>query len=153
MRCLGTLAAIILPTILRAGVDTAWVRRYDGPAHLADYAVGLAVDSQGNVIVTGASQGADSTYDWITIKYSPTGDSLWADRRRYGGGKPVNVQLDPIGNVYVAGVGNGTLTTVKYSPSGQVLWTMPYEWCWTQWGTSCFAGDKRTPSPHGTRFS
>ncbi len=125
---LGLLALMLIlaPAALLAGVDTAWVRRYDGPAHLSDYAIGLAVDSQGNVIVTGASQGADSTYDWVTIKYSSTGDSLWANRRSYGGGKPVSLQIDASGNIYVSGNGNGRLATEKYSPSGQVLWAVPY---------------------------
>lgn len=119
-------ATLLVPGLLRAGVDTAWVRRYDGPAHLADYATCLAVDSQGNVVVLGASQEADSAYDWITIKYGPTGDSLWADRRSYSGGKPDRLLVDAAGSVYVAGHGNGRLATVKYSPSGQILWAVPY---------------------------
>ncbi|MCX6844773.1 MAG: hypothetical protein NTX53_21125 [candidate division WOR-3 bacterium] len=126
----GLLAAVLMftlvPAALSAGVDTAWVRRYDGPAHLSDYAICLAVDNQGNVIITGASQGVDSTYDWVTIKYSSTGDSLWADRRSYGGGKPVSLEVDSSGSVYVGGNGNGRLATVKYSPTGQVLWALPY---------------------------
>ena len=111
-----------VPGLLNAGVDTMWVRRYDGPAHLDDEGTCVAVDSQDNVIVAGRSEGADSVYDWVTIKYSSAGDSLWADRRRYGGSEPVGMQVDAAGSIYV--VGNGT--TVKYSPTGQVLWALNY---------------------------
>ena len=114
---------VLLPWLVHAGVDTAWVRRYDGPAHLGDNATCVAVDSKGNVVVTGVSAGADSTPDWVTIKYSSAGDSLWADRRSFAGnGKPLGLGVDTAGNVYVTGYQNTQAVTIKYSPTGQLLW-------------------------------
>ena len=114
---------LAFPVLLKAGVDTAWVRRYDGPAHLGDYATCIAVDSQGNVVVAGVTAGADSTPDWVTIKYSSTGDSLWADRRSFtGNGKPLGMGVDTADNVYVTGYQNTQAVTIKYSPTGQLLW-------------------------------
>ena len=48
-----------------------WVARYNSPGDLGDYPAALAVDSRGDVYVTGTSRGADSyTYDYFTIKYT-----------------------------------------------------------------------------------
>ena len=119
----AVLLLVLLPAALLAGVDTAWVRRYDGPAHLGDNATCVAVDSQGNVVVTGVSVGADSTPDWVTIKYGSAGESLWADRRSFvGNGKPLGLGVDAEGNVYVTGYQNTQAVTVKYGPTGQLLW-------------------------------
>ena len=106
-----------------ASVTEAWVRRYNGPGNGADSAYALALDSQGNVYVTGESTGSGTNYDYATRKYSPSGQLLWA--KRYNG--PGNshdfayaLALDSQGNVYVTGAswGSGTgydYATIRYS--------------------------------------
>lgn len=47
-----------------------WVRRYDGPGTLFDYASAVSVDLGGNILVTGTSW--DTDFDYATIKYTPT---------------------------------------------------------------------------------
>ncbi len=131
---------LALPGLLSAGVDTAWVRRYDGPAHGGDWATRLAVDSAGNVYVTGASMsdtGSNTQYlDFVTIKYYPNGDTAWVRREDFGGKViPSGLGVDAQGNVYVAGTNNDSrMVTVKYSPTGTRLW---YEFFGSQGG----AGD------------
>ena len=118
-----------VPGLLSAGVDTAWVRRYDGPAHGDDRATRIAVDTAGNVYVTGASMsdtGSNSQYlDFVTIKYLPNGDTAWVRRQDFGGKDiPYGLGVDAQGNVYVTGANNDSrMATVKYSPSGVLLWS------------------------------
>ena len=47
-----------------------WVTRYDGPPHENDASNAIAIDSKGNVYVTGYSPNFGS-WDYATIKYSP----------------------------------------------------------------------------------
>jgi len=47
-----------------------WVQRYDGPGNLIDGANSVAVESSGNVYVTGSSTGFGTDWDYATIKYS-----------------------------------------------------------------------------------
>src|SRR6185369_92318 len=59
-----------------AGIPV-WTNRYDGPAHGGDGASGIAVDSSGNVFVTGYSfDSAGATFDYATVAYSSAGTLL-----------------------------------------------------------------------------
>jgi hypothetical protein len=111
-----------------------WVARYNGPGGTDDGAYSIAVDGSGNVYVTGESEGSVTSFDYATIKYNSSGDSLWV--RRYNG--PGNIDdgalsivLDSSGNVYVTGYSTGSGTgydyaTIKYNSSGVQQWVTRY---------------------------
>jgi hypothetical protein len=115
-------------------VDTAWVRRYNGPANSSDEACAIAVDESSHVYVTGASTAEGSSIGYATIKYYPNGDTAWV--RRYDGLESYNtgasaIAVDVVGNVYVTGgmAGDDTstdYTTIKYYPQGEVAWIRKY---------------------------
>jgi uncharacterized delta-60 repeat protein len=112
--------------------DTAWVRRYNGPGYGEDYAYAIAVDTSGNVYVTGTAWSNGTEYDYATIKYDPDGNELW--KRRYAGTwKDVSsaVTVDDQGNVYVTGWSyktgyNYDYYTTMYDSIGWPHWGMRY---------------------------
>lgn len=107
-----------------------WVAIYDGPAKDADKALALALDSDGNVYVTGQSIGIATSFDYATVKYNSAGVEQWV--ARHGSSKfegAVDVALGSSGEVYVTGdahsdSGRSKIKTVKYvqaSASGSSL--------------------------------
>ena len=134
-----------VPALADMIVDTAWVRRYNGPADSADCAEAIAIDSHGNVYVTGLSQGRATYNDYATIKYNPNGNKLWV--ARYNGlgdsdDQAYAIAVDDSGNVYVTGrsVGRGTswdYATIKYDYSGNQLWVSRYNGPDNWWDMSC----------------
>ena len=107
-----------------------WVRRFSSPGEYDDGAMDLALDSYGNVIVTGFSTGDGSGFDFVTIKYGPDGSTKWVQRYdgpAGGGDVGRAVVVDADNNVYVTGPSKGSgsdwdFGIVKYSGAGQQLW-------------------------------
>ena len=126
-----------------------WVKRWGGWSD--DDGVGLAIDPQGDVILTGFFSGAayfgsytlnsSGGWDMYVSKWNPNGSVVWANRA--GGGsndRGLGVATDPDGNVYVTGYfkhtavfGSQTLTAtgerdgyvLKMRSDGTFDWTVP----------------------------
>jgi uncharacterized delta-60 repeat protein len=115
--------------------EQLWARRYDSAEHGYDYLYDMAVDSDGNVHLTGAA-GGDGIYgtDYATVKFSSTGNLLW--EARYNGpfqgddsDTAYAMTLDESGNVYVTGGSSGfeDFATIKYDAAGNELWVARYD--------------------------
>jgi uncharacterized delta-60 repeat protein len=115
----------------------AWQQTYDNGGD--DQPVAVKVDTAGNVLMTGYSEGNGTNYDIVTIKYSKSDTQqgskvLW--KVRYDGpahneDKPTAMALDKNNNVIVTGYsvaanGKYDFITIKYDANGKTKWTSRY---------------------------
>jgi hypothetical protein len=121
-------------TVKYAAEDGAslWEQRFNGPENHNDYARSLAMDRDGNVVVTGDSYFAGAFPHSYTVKYSAaSGAVIWQTFYNGGdnrGGDVGAVAVDHRGDAVITGAAhNGVaapeIYTVKYSGvDGSVQW-------------------------------
>ena len=129
------LAALCSPTLILcvvfglinfpvfAQIQQAWVAKYNnGITNGNHQALKMALDPAGNVYVLGVSQNANTNTGYVTIKYAPNGNQLWAaryDSANFPSATPAGFAVDSLGNVVVT----GNAVTVKYDTNGNQLWS------------------------------
>jgi len=111
-----------------------WGERYNGTANDFDRGYDIAVDSSGDVYVTGESFDPATGRDFVTLKYdtnhTPGNPPLWVQLHdgQNGWDRPYALELDGAGNVYVTGRSRGPsgsmdFPLIKYNSDGDHLWT------------------------------
>ena len=99
-----------------------------------NFASGIKVDSQGNVLVLGTIENSSTNLDIVLTKLSPAGTLIW--RKTYnnsfntadGAGDLV---IDNNSNIYITGKtknssGIDDFITLKYSSNGNLIWDIKY---------------------------
>lgn len=115
-----------------------WTNYYNGPENSDDAARAIALDSAGNVVVTGSSTSWSPQYlsRVVTIAYSSAGEPLWTNRFNppgYAYSWPVAMEPDTSGNVVIMGGatqtgGESYCLVIKYSRSGALLLVRTYSY-------------------------
>jgi len=81
------------------------------------------------------SQGSDTGFDYVTIKYDSSGNEEWVHRYNNelvnGNDEASDMVLDSAGNIYVTGRSQGSGTgydycTIKYNSEGNMVWRVRY---------------------------
>ncbi|MEO0108759.1 MAG: SBBP repeat-containing protein, partial [candidate division WOR-3 bacterium] len=125
-------------------MDTAWVRRFDGPANKSDIITRMVVDGWGNATVTGHSDGGDETSDdYLTIKYTTDGEQYWQQRYNAHGNAvdwATGLAQDHQHNLIVTGYSGFSPSyyylTIKYRPDGSEVWRQRFD---PGTSTGCYA--------------
>jgi hypothetical protein len=112
----------------------SWASMYDY-ASLYELPIGITVNSNGNVYVTGASSSAINNWDIATVEYNTNGSQLNVNRSvssTVGFDKPADITKDANGNIYIVGrvvtSTNGyDLKLIKLNASLVLQWTQTYD--------------------------
>lgn len=111
-----------------------WVRQLKGDlSEGTDAARAIAVDSNSDVVAFGSLQGSSGLSDYLTVKFSQSGQKLWQVK----GGSPSSdelgaaMRIDALDNILVTGnrsvSGGSDILTIKYDSAGIRLWQKVYE--------------------------
>ena len=119
-------------TVLHYRADGSLRHAWRDVLHLTtgSYANAVCTDETGAAYVTGNANDLGSSYNIITMKFSPAGDSLW-QRYYYDPAGAVadlayGIAVDESHNCYVAGVSGSNILTIKLTSAGDTVWTRRY---------------------------
>ena len=113
--------------------ETLWVAARPPANGRSAIARDLAVDAEGNVIVTGDENWEwnedEDIYEVLTVKYDAAGNEVWSARSAVNNRRIAQaLALDTEGNIYVGACDRcdsaRRMLLLKYTPMGSQLWEM-----------------------------
>jgi hypothetical protein len=111
--------------------EVEWLKIYDGIGNGNDFVNDMKIDKDHNIYLAGRSEGIDGTPDFIVMKYSNNGDSVFNLRfisSQNAWDEANSIAVDSVKNIYAIGrasFGQSSFYSVffKYSANGNVLWS------------------------------
>lgn len=111
-----------------------WDRVFDSPVGASDFAQGIFIDDSCNVYIAGSTQGQSTSYDYLILKYSPSGDTLLEKTYDDGIGESdiaYSLAVDKYQNIYLTGSSYSLsnindFLTLKYNSTGELIWSKKY---------------------------
>jgi hypothetical protein len=104
-----------------------WWKFYNGLAsqQCSDIAYAGTSDKFGNLYVTGASMDASGYYNFTTMKYGPSGDTIWI-KRLFPPSNGYDLKIDSRGNICIASRCCGYNYVTKLDSSANMIWQRTY---------------------------
>lgn len=111
-------------------LNIVWDKKFDGGYNLDDFANGIAVNSNGDIIITGYTTQPGHGKNICTLKYYSNGNLAWYqtyDDTSNGDDEANAITLDASDNIYITGYitnqyGNTDYCTIKYDDGGNMIW-------------------------------
>lgn len=103
---------------LNSSGTIVWGKNYIGSGNQSDKAWGIVVDTDGSVYITGETTDASLNINYLTAKYSSTGNLIWnSSYNGTGNGEDVASSIGLLGtnSVVVTGKSWGTTDTYDYA--------------------------------------
>ncbi|MBX7043385.1 MAG: SBBP repeat-containing protein [Ignavibacteria bacterium] len=107
-----------------------WVERYNGAGNSYDITTGIAIDQNFNIFVSGYTNSASGSEDYLLLKIGADGNIIWNrtfDGTSAGYDITCGLVVDASGNCTVSGYSFNTdsgedYVTIKYDAGGAVVW-------------------------------
>ena len=130
--CTGTTLSDCATVKWDSDGNLLWAKLYDSGD--IDMANALAVDQSGNICITGVTSKPYQSYNYLTIKYNPDGDTLWTHTFDGNDGAmdvAETVAVDNTGSIIVSGTthsqwGTRDIVTLKLNTAGDTVWLSQY---------------------------
>jgi hypothetical protein len=102
-----------------------WSTTLNSSSNKSDNGTGCAVDSSGNVYITGYSRNASNAYDMVLLKLNTSGTLSWS--KRYNSASNAadfgrDIVVDGSGYIYITGDSNNNMVVIKADNAGTILW-------------------------------
>lgn len=104
-----------------------WEASINGTANNRDEPIAIEIDSKGNVLVTGYQRNLKTAEDFVTVKYTSDGETVWSSFQwdmSTETAMPADMALDQGDHVFVLGIAGKSKEVYvrRISPEGKIVW-------------------------------